>query len=372
LRWLRSQAVNIADVVGLTAALGAKADLASPTFTGTPAGPTAAPGLSTTQLATTAFVTAADVALVGGAPTGLNTLGKISTAIGGDAAFAATTSTALGAKAPLASPVFTGVPAGPTAANGTNTTQLATTAFVLANAVGGGGAPLNSPAFTGVPTAPTAAAGTATGQLATTLFVGNADAAILGGAPGSLNTLGKLATALGNDPAYATTNTTALADKQPLHANLTAESGLTGAADQVAYYTAAGTKALTSFTATGRGVAGLSSGQALRRYADRGLTTLTDAATIVSDGAVATVWSVTISGNRVIAIPTNTQQGATYTWIIINDGTAGRTTTLASGFRLPSGVSWTPDTGANKINVLTAITTASGVLLVVPATGFSP
>jgi hypothetical protein len=34
--------------------------------------------------------------------------------------------------APLASPTFTGVPAGPTASSGTNTTQLATTAFVLA------------------------------------------------------------------------------------------------------------------------------------------------------------------------------------------------------------------------------------------------
>lgn len=37
---------------------------------------------------------------------------------------------ALGAKAPLASPTFTGTPKAPTAASGTNTTQLATTAFV--------------------------------------------------------------------------------------------------------------------------------------------------------------------------------------------------------------------------------------------------
>lgn len=39
---------------------------------------------------------------------------------------------ALDAKAPLASPTFTGTPAAPTAAAGTNTTQLATTAFVNA------------------------------------------------------------------------------------------------------------------------------------------------------------------------------------------------------------------------------------------------
>lgn len=38
--------------------------------------------------------------------------------------------TALGLKAPLASPTFTGVPAAPTAATTTNTTQVATTAFV--------------------------------------------------------------------------------------------------------------------------------------------------------------------------------------------------------------------------------------------------
>jgi len=42
------------------------------------------------------------------------------------------TQTALDAKAPLASPGFTGVPTAPTAAAGTNTTQIATTAFVNA------------------------------------------------------------------------------------------------------------------------------------------------------------------------------------------------------------------------------------------------
>jgi hypothetical protein len=58
------------------------------------------------------------------------------------------------------SPAFTGVPTAPTAAAGTATTQLATTAFVT-----------NSPQFTGVPTAPTAATGTNSTQIATTAFV---------------------------------------------------------------------------------------------------------------------------------------------------------------------------------------------------------
>jgi hypothetical protein len=43
----------------ISGAISSKADIASPTFTGTPAAPTAASGTNTTQLATTAFVTAA-------------------------------------------------------------------------------------------------------------------------------------------------------------------------------------------------------------------------------------------------------------------------------------------------------------------------
>jgi hypothetical protein len=58
------------------------------------------------------------------------------------------------------SPVFTGVPLAPTAAAGTATTQIATTAFVT-----------NSPQFAGVPRAPTAPSATANTQIATTAFV---------------------------------------------------------------------------------------------------------------------------------------------------------------------------------------------------------
>ena len=47
-----------------------------------------------------------------------------------DAVSTTTHTTDLAAKADLASPVFTGVPAAPTATSGTNTTQIATTAFV--------------------------------------------------------------------------------------------------------------------------------------------------------------------------------------------------------------------------------------------------
>lgn len=75
----------------------------------------------------------------------------------------------LAAKAPLASPALTGTPAAPTATAGTNTTQVATTAFVTtANNLK---ANVDSPSFTGVPAAPTAAVSTNTTQIATTAFV---------------------------------------------------------------------------------------------------------------------------------------------------------------------------------------------------------
>jgi hypothetical protein len=77
-------------------------------------------------------------------------------------------------------------------------------------------APLSSPGLTGTPTAPTAAAGTATTQIATTAFVGTAVSNLVASAPGALDTLNELATALGNDASFSTTVTNALATKAPL------------------------------------------------------------------------------------------------------------------------------------------------------------
>jgi hypothetical protein len=62
-------------------------------------------------------------------------LGTVATTAASDYATAAQGALATSA-APLASPAFTGTPVGPTATVGTDTTQIATTAFVLANAGG--------------------------------------------------------------------------------------------------------------------------------------------------------------------------------------------------------------------------------------------
>lgn len=109
-----------------TARSSLKADLASPTFTGTPAAPTAAADTNTTQIATTGYVV--------GQAASATPLMDNTAAVGTSLKYArqdhihpVDTS-----RAPLASPALTGTPTAPTAADGTNTTQVATTAFVQA------------------------------------------------------------------------------------------------------------------------------------------------------------------------------------------------------------------------------------------------
>ncbi|MDO8931442.1 MAG: hypothetical protein Q7U97_03530 [Rhodocyclaceae bacterium] len=120
-----------ADAAAAIAVLGA-APLDSPALTGNPTAPTPLTADNDTSIATTEFVHAVVAALVNSSPATLDTLNELATALGDDPNFAATMATALGLKAPLSSPAFTDVPTAPTAAPGTNTTQLSTTAFVQA------------------------------------------------------------------------------------------------------------------------------------------------------------------------------------------------------------------------------------------------
>ncbi|HBM2030911.1 TPA: phage tail protein, partial [Escherichia coli] len=115
-------------------------------------------------------------------------------------------------------------------------------------------APLNSPALTGTPTTPTARQGTNNTQIASTAFVMAAIAALVDSSPDALNTLNELAAALGNDPNFATTMTNALAGKQPKDATLTALAGLATAADKFPYFTGNDVASLATLTKVGRDI----------------------------------------------------------------------------------------------------------------------
>ncbi len=270
-------------------ALDLKADLASPTFTGTVSGISATMvGLGNVDDTSNATERAAAVTLtnktltspVVNTPTGIvkgdvglgsvdntaDTAKPVSTAQQtaldlkanlASPTFTGTVTIPSGASisgfAPLASPELTGTPTAPTASANTDTTQVATTAFVT-NAVStgisgvsidalddvsdvtittaadgdllkwngtawvnaSGYALLASPALTGTPTATTASAGDNSTQIATTAYADTAVANLVASAPAALNTLDELAAALGDDENFATTITTSIGLKAPL------------------------------------------------------------------------------------------------------------------------------------------------------------
>ena len=145
-------------------------------------------------------------------------------------------------------------------------------------------APLASPALTGVPTAPTAAANTNTTQVATTAYVQTELTDLLNGAPGALDTLNELASALGNDANYSTTITTALAGKLPL-----AGGTMTGAI-------AMGTNKI-----TGMGTPTVSTDAATKGYVD-GVTVAPSNLTgpITSVGSATSIASQTGTGTKFV------------------------------------------------------------------------
>ena len=160
-----NNSIPISAVTNLESNLNTKSNLNSPEFTGIPLSPTAASGTNTNQIATTAFVadavsgkaniTYVDASLnvkadlasptftgtVSGITKSMVGLGNVDDTSDASKPVSTAQQTALDLKADLASPSFTGTPTAPTAASGTNTTQIATTAFVAdaVSSLGGGG-----------------------------------------------------------------------------------------------------------------------------------------------------------------------------------------------------------------------------------------
>ena len=274
-------------------AIALKADIASPTFTGTPAAPTASAGTNTTQLATTAYVTAAVAALIDSAPGAINTLNELAAALGDDANFSTTITNSIAAvqsdvdqnetdsdaaEAALSGRLDT-LEADPTTAtavaakldasavstfggtlvddvdaaaarttlglgNVDNTTDAGKPVSTAAQTALDLKADLAGPALTGAPTVPTASAGTNTTQIASTAFVSTAVSNLKGNAPSGLDTLEELATALTNDTAAIQNQTTLINARALLNngthtgttgvASIVFSAGLTNAADDTA------------------------------------------------------------------------------------------------------------------------------------------
>ena len=248
--------ISTSKISGLDTALGLKAPLASPTFTGTVTLPA---GTITSGMILDGAIATADIAdsAITSSKIANGTImnADINASAEIDQSKISGLSTSLGLKADLASPTFTGVPVAPTAAVATNTTQIATTAYVR-------------------------------GEVA----------ALVNSAGATLDTLGEIATALGNDASLSTTLTNAIALKAPLAsptftgtntvAALTASGLITASASGVAFTDGTQTKAgIPSLTTIG--------------------TTISAAYNLSTGGLTLRDQLIPISGTYVVTVPTN-------------------------------------------------------------------
>jgi phage-related tail fiber protein len=198
----------------------------SPAFTGVPLAPTAAPGTNSTQLATTAFV---QYAVNGVSSIVLNAAGDTVVTVAQVSAGILNFTGALTGNVTVTLPAgvtgkwlvfnsttaaFTVTVRNPTGASVVLTQSRTAELYSNGSLVMFAYTELSSVLLSGVSTAPTAAPGTNTTQLANTAFVQAAVAALVASSPAALDTLNELAAALGNDPNFATTITNALAGKQ--------------------------------------------------------------------------------------------------------------------------------------------------------------
>ena len=272
-------------------ALDLKANLSGPTFTGTVSGITKS--------------------MVG--------LGNVDNTSDANKPISTATQTALDLKAPLASPTFTGTVSGVTKAHvglGSvdDTADSAKPISTAAQTALDLKAPLASPALTGVPTAPTAAVATNTTQVATTAYVRGEVAALVNSAGATLDTLGEIATALGNDANLSTTLTNAIALKAPL-ASPTFTGTVSGITKSMVGLenvdnTADSAKPVSTATQTALD-AKLASATAATTYAPIASPTFTGTVTVAASGVAFTDGTQTLEG-----VPSRTpiiQKTASYT-----------------------------------------------------------
>jgi hypothetical protein len=110
----------ISEISGLQTSLDSKqpsgsyAPIDSPNFSGLPTVPTATSGSNTNQIANTAFVRAEISSLINSAPSTLDTLNELASALNNDGNFATTVANSLATKASLSGAIFSGSISSPT------------------------------------------------------------------------------------------------------------------------------------------------------------------------------------------------------------------------------------------------------------------
>ena len=255
--------------------------------------------------------------------------------------------TQINAKAPTASPTFTG------------------TVTIPAGASISGYAPLASPALTGTPTAPTASPGTSTNQLATCQFV--VSQAFSTALPSQTGNSGKFLTTDGSAASWGNAVSSVgmsvpsflSVSGSPITSSGTLAVTYSGTALPVLY---GGTGVTTS---TGSGANVLNTGPALSGviindgYTEETVTANTGTAYTINlvNG---TLQVLTLTGNCVYTFPTPSA-GQSFTLVQKQDATGSRTVTWPASVKWPAGVAPTLTATASKTDkfVFTAIDASS-------------
>lgn len=311
---------------------------------------------------------------------------------------------ALAEKAPLISPALTGTPTAPTANPGTDTDQLATTAFVAdaIAAIPGSGTPAWDDIDGKPETFPPSAHGhvigdvSGLGGLAAKDSVGVADIDAAGAASSStfLRGDGEWAAPGGSGDLLAANNLADLDDAAAARGNLGlgqmaledevswndidgmpetfppaahghAMGDVTGLSDALAAKADAGDiPAVPAIASVATVRAGTDAGETLgvKNTLDaHAPVALVDAATIAIDLAQGIVFTVTLGGNRTLASPTNQIAGRSGLVIVKQDGTGSRTLSFGGDWTFQGGA---PDlsTAAGAVDIVAWYVEASGTV----------
>lgn len=127
---------------------------------------------------------------------------------------------------------------------------------------------------------------------------------------------------------------------------------------------AASAVAITGGTASGLTtltVANAAAANTSRVSINKGTAALSDGTNIGTDCSLGNVFTVTLGGNRTLTNPTNQAAGASYAWIITQDGTGSRTLAYGSAFKFPGGTDPTASTGAGDVDIITGISDGTSV-----------